>query len=150
MNLEEKRDAYCGLYCGACPVFISTAAAIAAGKTDFTNPEGFCLGCKSAVVSGWCAQCTLKSCAKEKGFDTCAECAKYPCEPMKGFIEAADWPYHIETPYNVALIKKDGKAAWMENQKERWSCPGCDTAQDWYAKKCASCGAELRGYDKKA
>lgn len=109
MILEEKRDAYCGLYCGACPVFISTTAAIAAGKTDFTNPEGFCLGCKSAVVSGWCAQCTLKSCAKEKGFDTCAECAEYPCEPMKGFIEAAELGVnagpHGSAEQNIALHK---------------------------------------------
>ena len=149
MHLEGKRDAYCGLYCGACPVFIQTAAAVAAGKTDFSNPEGFCLGCKSSVVSGWCAECTLKSCAKAKGYDTCADCADYPCEPMKGFIEAGDWPYHIETPYNIALIKKEGKAAWMNHQKERWSCPGCGTAQDWYAKTCASCGKDQRGYEKK-
>lgn len=115
MHLEGKHDAYCGLYCGACPVFIQTAAAVAAGKTDFSNPEGFCLGCKSSVVSGWCAECTLKSCAKAKGYDTCADCADYPCDPMKGFIEAGDWPYHIETPYNIALIKKEGKAAWMNH-----------------------------------
>lgn len=149
MDLTERKDAYCGLYCGACPTFIQTTAAIAAGKTDFSNPEGFCLGCKSAVVSGWCAECNLKSCAKEKGFDTCAECGDYPCEPMKGFIETPDWLYHIETPYNIALIKQIGKESWLEHQKARWSCSGCNKNQDWYAKKCESCGKDQRGYDKK-
>lgn len=150
MNLTEKRDAYCGLYCGSCPVFLKTLAAVAEGKTDFSNPDGYCLGCKSDVVSGWCAQCTYKDCAKSKGYDTCAECPDYPCAPMKGFIEDPNWMYHIEAPYYIALIRKEGKQAWLEQMQKRWSCSECGRIQDWYSKKCDTCGKEQRGYDNKS
>lgn len=150
MNLTEKPDAYCGLFCGSCPTFLKTVAAVKEGRTDFSNPEGFCLGCKSEVISGWCTQCNLKSCAREKGYDTCAECSEYPCEAMKGFVEAGDWMYHIETPYYIALIKREGKPAWLEQMKKRWSCTGCGKPQDWYAMACPGCGTPQRGYPQKA
>jgi hypothetical protein len=127
---------------------MKTEAAVKAGRTDFSHPEGFCLGCKSDVISGWCAQCTFKECARKKGYDTCAECTEYPCTPIQGFIHDPDWLYHIETPGYIASIKKNGKAAWLKEMETRWSCPSCAQPADWYTMECTRCGTTLKGFKK--
>jgi len=149
MNLDVTYDAYCGLYCGSCPAFLKTKKEVEEGRNIFEGDDAACLGCKSEVVSKWCRICGMKSCSKTKGFDTCADCTEYPCEMIDNFVNDPNWLYHIETPDYIESTRKNGKEKWLKEMKERWSCPSCSEAQDWYSKECPKCKQQQRGYEKK-
>ncbi len=62
--MEHVLHAYCGLYCGACPVMVNTQAR--------TGTEQ-CGGCKSEQTTGYCAVCGIKRCAQSRGHGFCNE-----------------------------------------------------------------------------
>lgn len=135
------RDAYCGLYCAACPLYQATEAG--------TAGELKCKGCKSEQVApGWCSDCSIKACAQRKGYDSCAECDERPCAMLDGFAKDEDYQYHAEVSGYLDMIKAKGKAVWLGEMEKRWSCPACGTRLDWYAMKCPACGAHAKGYPK--
>ena len=135
--MEFQLDGYCGLYCGACPNLIAAKA----------NPEtAACLGCKSGHNTGWCAICNLKACAQEKGFDFCYQCEQYPCADLEAFKSDPNYPYHQEVYGYMAVIAQEGKAAWLEQVKTRWSCPECGWEAAWWDLACNNCGKALDGY----
>jgi hypothetical protein len=139
--MNFQLDGYCGLYCGACPKFI--------GSREGTE-ENPCCGCKSDRISGWCLTCNLKACAREKGLEFCYQCADYPCENLEGFKTSAEYPYHCEVYEYMKSIETEGKAAWLEKMKIRWSCPACGKEASWWDLTCTQCGATLNGYPKPA
>ena len=57
---EIDKLAYCGLYCGACPLYLATRA----GTLDSLVSHGMgaehlrCLGCRSEKVSVYCLNCS--------------------------------------------------------------------------------------------
>jgi hypothetical protein len=136
---EYSLDGYCGLYCGACPMFLETKAG---------SDQNRCQGCKSGIGSGWCLTCNLKACARGKGLEFCYACADYPCENLEAFETSADYPYHREVYDYMKTIEKEGKAAWLEKMRVRWSCPACGKEASWWDLSCGNCGAELHGYTK--
>lgn len=142
MDKSFIEDAYCGLYCAACPSYQATA--------DGTYQEKglpACKGCKSDTVTGeWCKICNLKSCAREKGLDFCYECNQYPCENLNNFKEDILYPYHNEVYDYMKTIKEKGKEIWLTEMKKRWSCNDCGTMHDWWSMKCKPCGSKTNGY----
>ncbi|MBN1678741.1 MAG: DUF3795 domain-containing protein [Anaerolineae bacterium] len=132
-------DGYCGLYCGACPAFLAT-------RRGETIDGKQCKGCKSTVLMGWCAQCPLKACAQEKGYDSCAECDSFPCAPMTAFIEDQEYPYHGLVPGDIETIRAIGIPAWLAEQAERWRCPACGTPFAWRMTTCPACGGAVRSW----
>jgi rRNA maturation endonuclease Nob1 len=44
---------------------------------------------------------------------------------------------------NLELICNNGVSNWLEEQKKRWSCPGCGTKFSWYDKTCPNCGRKV-------
>lgn len=83
----------CGIDCAKCDAYISTQTGDLVLKQvlaeDFKknfNKEIALedLDCDGCLIDGrkigFCAQCTIRQCATEKGFVTCAECADFPCE----------------------------------------------------------------------
>lgn len=137
-------DAYCGLYCGACPQYLATQAgnAVELGLEE-------CQGCKSSVLApGWCATCSLKACARAKGVEFCFQCAEYPCPDLEGFKDSLDCPYHQEIYDHLETIAEHGKDTWLDEMRKRWSCPGCGRAASWWDLTCSGCGAALRGYER--
>lgn len=137
-------DGYCGLYCGACPQYLATRAGNAAelGLED-------CQGCRSEVVAaGWCAICTLKACARNKGVEYCYECSEYPCRDLEDFKNSEDCPYHSEIYGYMATISQVGKDEWLAQMKARWGCPSCGKGATWWDLSCGECETVLRGYRK--
>ena len=63
INKDEYLIAYCGLYCGACPSFVS-------GKCD---------GCRSNAANSAIKyrKCPVKPCCAGNGFFTCADCTEF-------------------------------------------------------------------------
>jgi hypothetical protein len=137
--MEYGLDGYCGLYCGACPMLLETRAGTA---------KAACHGCKTDQNPRWCADCGLKACARGKGLDFCYACADYPCKDLEGFQTSAEYPYHREVYDYMKIIEKEGKDAWLEKMKARWSCPACAQDSSWWDVSCKKCGAGLNGYIK--
>jgi hypothetical protein len=83
---DYSRLAYCCLDCSACDLFIATRdnneklKAEVIQKWHVKTDENFkledlvCLGCKSENPAFFCADCTVKKCAIQKGLPTCAHC----------------------------------------------------------------------------
>lgn len=93
--------AYCGLVCSSCPTFLATqndddvarakTAAFYSEKFGFDlKPEEInCDGCKSegGKLIGYCQECSIRRCCREKGLDNCAVCNEQPCEDLVKFHE---------------------------------------------------------------
>jgi len=107
MNVMEEIDlaGCCGLYCGLCLRFQSTA-------------PGRCHGCKILCLTFSCK--IYNCCVKKRGLATCAECDDFPCE--KNNPEAHQYEYfitHKPCISNLYRIKEAGLEIWLEEQKEK-------------------------------
>jgi len=107
MNMMEELNlaGCCGLYCGLCPRFQSTAS-------------GRCLGCKILCLTLSCK--IYNCCVKKRGFTTCAECDDFPCE--KNNPIAHQYEYFVTNKVcipNLYRIKEVELEVWLEEQRER-------------------------------
>lgn len=144
MEKEFIPQAYCGLYCAACPQY---RAAQMAGEGE--SSDNFCYGCKSSGVGpGWCSTCSLKACAREKGIEFCFQCASYPCDNLDRFKNDAHYPYHGEIYDYMRSIKDKGEAVWLKEMNSRWSCHTCGNSYGWWDQACSHCGSKTLGYKK--
>jgi hypothetical protein len=93
--------AYCGIACAGCPVYWATVeadperrarlrATIArvAGEEYGQSMEAAevadCDGCTSGSgrLFSTCADCRIRTCARERGLKNCAHCGDYACERL--------------------------------------------------------------------
>jgi hypothetical protein len=148
METVDNRAAYCGLFCGACPVFLATRAEGGLATEDGSRIA--CDGCRSERLPSWCAECGLKACAKKKGLAFCGECSDFPCDPYAGFRDAKEYPYHLDCPGYLKAIASMGAAAWLSSMEEKYRCPRCAKPISWWSGMCPSCGSPVPGYRKPA
>ena len=135
-----KLTTFCGLYCGACDIYqkrISIAGGelkkilkgldfseIAAQIPGFEKYEAFdetlsnliaffgsCPTCRNG---GGPPTCAIRSCAKEKGFQTCAGCNEFPCDKLSFITEG-----YPEAEENLRTIREIGVEKWAQSQQER-------------------------------
>ena len=91
----------CGLYCGVCNKYQSTA-------------PSRCIGCKPGEQHSWCS--IWNCCVKKHGFETCTECSEiFKCaiftrRNVMEWIPAAD---------NLHQIANNGLEPWLKEQQER-------------------------------
>lgn len=91
--------AYCGLDCKKCDAFIATQANdtkrlkevaerwTREQKTEFSQQEVLCDGCRSQRISGWCTRlCLIRPCAELRNVKTCAHCSDYTCKILERFL----------------------------------------------------------------
>ena len=131
-------NAYCGLYCGACPILLNTRAGATAEQ---------CHGCKSEQPTGYCVVCGIKACAQGRGHAFCNECPEYAhCALMHNFLQAANWPYQQAVARNMESIRQLGISAWLEAQERRWRCASCEAAHSWWDETCPKCGQATASY----
>jgi hypothetical protein len=130
--------AYCGLYCGACPILLNTRADTAAEQ---------CHGCKSEQPTGYCGVCGIKACAQSRGHAFCNDCPEYErCALMDKFLKDANWPYQQAAARNMESIRQLGISAWLEAQERRWRCVSCGVAHSWWDETCPECGQATASY----
>ncbi len=143
--MKTRFDSYCGLYCGACPILVANVKGEVEAKAkewEMVAADIVCHGCKSRVTANICADCVMKLCARDRGFDFCVECEDYPCGSIQTF-QRDRFPHHTLIAVNLETIRDRGVAAWLDEQKERWSCSACGTLFTWYEEECQSCGGRL-------
>lgn len=142
---DKKLAAVCGLYCGACTLFIATREdperlrALAA-RFQLSEEAIKCYGCRSDKRFPHCEECRMSACADERGIAFCSECAEYPCEHLKQF--QSERPHRIELWDDLERIKAIGCELWMQKIREHYSCPRCRTINSAYDLKCRKCGEE--------
>lgn len=133
--INARMIAPCGLNCALC--------------TRHLQKESPCPGCSGPDEQkpDCCRiRCRIVSCrirrTLEDGF--CDACEKYPCADVmeKELRYTSTYPM-IETPLaNLSFIRQNGMDAFLELEKERWSCPACRGVICVHDGVCASCAAE--------
>ena len=101
--MVEKNIVYCGIDCAQCPIYVATKTDDDELRQKTAKEYGldretiYCNMCNSddEIVFFWCAECPIRSCARERGYITCSECAEYPCEKMAE--QHAKYPEQRET-----------------------------------------------------
>ena len=139
---DRSHEAYCGLYCGACPVLLQRKAdwLYRAAREDYAETEAdlLCKGCRSDVISVSCRDCPKRDCAQSKGFDSCAACPDMPCGLLSFRL-----PHGAEMVPNLKALRDRGSEAWLAEQVDRWRCVSCGRTGSWYEQTCSECGAPL-------
>ncbi len=142
---DKKLAAVCGLYCGACTLFIATAEdperlSRLAALFRISEEAAACYGCRSDKRFPHCESCRMSACAADRGIDFCGECAEYPCGELKEF--QAQRPHRIELWADLERIGTVGWEQWLRESEERYACPQCGTVNSAYDLKCRNRGGE--------
>jgi hypothetical protein len=150
----EQLVAPCGLYCGACPMYLATQSRdeqkskalleqFGAGKMKFTKEDLQCDGCLGkGKLATFCRSCALRSCAAGKPkVVRCSDCSDFPCSRITNFNNDG-MLHHSEVLANLRGIREMGIAAWTRHEDQRWHCAQCSTPIAWYDKACSVCGAK--------
>jgi hypothetical protein len=101
---EENLAGCCGIYCGLCPWFQSTA-------------PSRCPGCRIRSQSVSCNR--YNCCVKKNGLGTCAECGTFPCEKYEKFFDWDSFVSHQPCLSNLEAIRTHGLNAWLKEQGAR-------------------------------
>jgi len=148
----------CGLYCGACGVYIATRDKnekfqMVMGNLYGTKPEEtVCLGCMqpdpSPTIYGYCKSCSIRNCVKSRGFYSCHQCLDWPCDMIKDFALATGrrvmqntipiWREKV-----VQLGDEKGSVEWARSVCERYHCPSCGKPLFRGAQRCRYCHARV-------
>ncbi len=142
-NKNDKTLAsVCGLYCGACSAYIATTEEPKrlkqlAKEFKYTEEEMTCHGCRSDNIAKFCSDCKFKSCASNYGVEFCSECPEFPCEDFKIF--QAEYPHRNEIWDDLNRINEIGWNKWMDEAKQHYRCPECQTINSAYDLKCRKC-----------
>ena len=139
---DRTAEAYCGLYCGACPVLLKREQDViyrAVREHWSASTEDLdCLGCRSEVLSVSCRDCPKRDCAQARGLDSCATCPEMPCDKLTFRL-----PHAAEIVPNLTALRDHGPSVWLEQQEAKWRCPSCGRMGSWYERSCPDCGAML-------
>jgi len=149
---KEKLVAPCGLYCGACPMYLSSrdnkeqkADAPKQPSSPGAKPMPANMQCDGCIGGGrvaiFCQKCNMRSCAESKKITRCADCSEFPCSKITNFNNDG-MQHHAEVLANSRKIKEVGIKEWTKREEERWSCPQCKATIAWYDKACSHCGAK--------
>lgn len=120
----------CGMNCGICRAY---------GRRR--NP---CPGCRSddGVKAKTRLQCEIKNCGKRSGSgsDYCAACGEFPCNTLRRMDVRYRFKYGMSVIGNLAEIGRTGIRAFVENERQKWTCPQCGETLCVHAPECRSCG----------
>ncbi|HEY9161443.1 MAG TPA: DUF3795 domain-containing protein [Desulfomonilia bacterium] len=159
---EEIRNkslmAPCGLYCGACGVYIATRDKNEKFKTVMgnlygTKPEDTeCMGCMQPEppekLYGYCKMCSIRDCIRAKGFYSCHQCTDWPCEMIENFGFATGRRVMKDTiPVWRKKVRElgdeEGSVEWARSVCKRYHCPECGKPLFRGAKTCRNCKADV-------
>ena len=146
MDKEKELSAACGLFCGACAIYIATQENDVARLTrqseflGLTIEETKCNGCRSSRLNLNCTSCKMLSCTNDKEIDFCIECSEYPCEEIKLF--QSKYPHRIELWSDLEKIKSIGYLAWFKEKEEHYRCKNCNTINSGWDLRCRKCDFE--------
>lgn len=126
---DVRLIAPCGMNCALCFGFI--------------RKKNRCPGCNDIdpTTSKYHVTCRIKNCAEraEHGQIACYECAKFPCTRLRQLDKRYRTRYGMSMIGNHEYIREHGIEAFVEREKERWTCPDCGGAICVHRKDCVYC-----------
>jgi len=135
----------CGLYCGACGIYLATQENDTEKLLQYaivlnqSLNETFCDGCRADRKSAHCSKmCLFIKCTFEKGILFCGVCQKFPCKELTDF--QSKMPHRVEILQSQNRLKEIGTEQWLIEMKENYSCPQCNTVNSAYDMACRKCG----------
>lgn len=146
---KEHLVAVCGLYCGACPVYIATQTkdeekqkALLKQFSSRPIEDLLCDGCiGGGRLFPSCRTCAIRACPNDKqDVVRCSDCPDLPCSRITN-LNNAGLVHLREVLQNLEQIQKMGITKWAKYEEERWQCPKCHLPVAWYDTKCSNCGA---------
>ncbi len=144
----EPEIAYCGLYCGACGIYMATQAGTLdeiVQQTKIPVEYQACSGCRTERNNLCCMNCGIKRCCRHKNLNSCAECNEFPCSVLEAF-DMDKHPHHTGVIESLQVLSESGPEKWLDLQGQKWSCSQCSTRFHWYQDTCKSCGKQVQGY----
>lgn len=126
-NLETTLFAPCGMNCIVCYRHCYHKKPCAGClKSDIGKPEH-------------CQKCKIKDCIKAKGIRYCFSCREYPCKQIKSLEKSYNKRYHASLIENSRYVQEYGLKEFMEQQKEKHTCPSCGGIISLHDGECSEC-----------
>lgn len=126
--IAGKMLAPCGMNCAVCYRHLLKK-----------KPCGGCRACETGKPER-CRRCKIKDCAGEKGLDACFFCIEYPCKQIKSLDRSYRGRYRASLIENGLFVKENGLAAFMEQQKQKYTCLLCGGVISLHDAVCSECG----------
>jgi hypothetical protein len=126
---QELFIAPCGMNCLLC--------------LAYQREKNHCPGClgPDREKQRSCLSCRIKLCPERlSGKRFCFACAKYPCPRLKHLDKRYRTKYGMSMLENLQAIEKAGVKAFLRTEKEKWSCPKCDSLLCVHRPVCQTCG----------
>ncbi|MFA4877167.1 MAG: DUF3795 domain-containing protein [Methanoregula sp.] len=114
----------CGMDCAICMAFL--------------REKNRCGGCSEANHS-YRKQCTVAACEQVKHRFS-HECGSFPCRRLRQLDKRYRTKYHMSMLDNLAAIREHGIHAFVQSERERWTCRECGGTIDVHHFSCSSCG----------
>jgi hypothetical protein len=149
----EALVAPCGLYCGACPMYLDTQTKsdqktrelmkqFSTRQPEIKREDFLCDGCLGkGQLASFCRKCAIRSCAASKPTGHCSGCSEFPCPRITNFNNDG-MQHHSEVLANLRRMREKGVAEWATVENDRWQCPQCRARISWYDRACSKCGAK--------
>lgn len=126
-NIEIIMFAPCGMNCKVCY------------KHCYSKKP--CAGCLNSDIGKpeHCRKCKIKECVKDKELSYCYECFEYPCKQIKKLEKSYNARYDASLLENSKYVKGNGIIAFMEQQKEKFTCFACGGIISIHDRECSQC-----------
>ena len=132
----ENMIAPCGLDCSLCR-----------HAHDSEQPCGGCLGPQEQKYEYCRTKCDIMKCGKYQQYQYrfCDACPDYPCEAIWEKENRYQAQYVLkESPIqNLKEIREEGMEAFLEKQRQRFTCPACGDVICVHTGICRGCGTSL-------
>ena len=119
----------CGMNCGICLAHL--------------REKNKCPGCRVPDVNKPITRlkCKIKTCEvfKNGKIKFCYQCEKFPCDNMQKLDKRYRTKYHMSMIENLENIKKSGIRKFLQNEKTKWTCPGCSGPICVHKGYCLDC-----------
>ena len=86
-----------------------------------------------------CCKCRIKGCIEDKGLAYCYECPEHPCRLTKDLEKSYKKRYQVSLVENSEFAGRYGLERFMEEQKEKYTCPICGGVISVHDRECSEC-----------
>jgi len=149
---EKNLVGRCGLYCGSCIIYRAERDSEElrkriAERNSCKIEEVHCEGCQIVMDEGWDGDevwgknCDIVNCLESKGLKTCYDCSDV-CEKFENWYEEM-LEHGEDLKKNLKKINEDDLGNWLNEEKEKWSCPECGKPLIINLEECHHCGVNI-------
>ena len=126
-SIATELIAPCGVNCFNCYAYL--------------RHKNNCSGCRSDGINKpkHCINCSRNACVQGKGLKYCFECSKYPCIKIKNLHTTYKERYSIDLHRNGEIIRNKGVRAFLDIEREKWTCQTCGGVVCQHDSICSDC-----------